>query len=187
MSNSKKIDVRLLIIAALMLALAILLPQIFGRIQFLGTKFLPMHIPVLLCGFICGVRYGTLCGAVAPLMCSLLFGMPPFFPMAVSMAVELCAYGAAAGLARALIAYKPYKYKLALLYASLIGVMIIGRIAYGITMIIITAIQSEPYTFSVFISASAISAIPGIILQLILIPLILAFLSKTGVIKERYI
>lgn len=187
MSDTKKFDVRLLIIAALMLALAILLPQVFGRVQFLGTKFLPMHIPVLLCGFLCGVRYGALCGAAAPLMCSLLFGMPPFFPMAVSMTVELCAYGAASGVVRTLIAYKPHKFKLVLLYASLIGVMVVGRIAYGITMLIITAVQGEAYTFGIFISASVLSAIPGIILQLILIPLVLAFLSKSGVIKERYI
>lgn len=187
MKSKVKINVKLLVTAALLLALAMLLPQLFGRIQALGSKFLPMHIPVILCGFICGIRYGGICGLCAPLLCSAFFGMPPLFPMAVSMAVELCFYGISAGVVRWLFnKYNP-KIKIAFLYAGLVFVMLVGRIAYGVTMLLIMSLQGKGYAFEVFLSASVLSAIPGIAVQLVLIPVILMALSKAGVIKERYI
>lgn len=182
-----KVNVKKLVIASLMLALAMLLPQIFGRIQALGTKFLPMHIPVLLCGFICGVRLGAICGALAPLLCSVIFGMPPMYPMAVAMAFELCAYGASAGVVKYIYKNAKLKRNIVYLYISLVAVMLSGRVVYGVVMIFIMLSKSQGYSFEVFLSSAFLSAIPGIILQLILIPIILSTLSKTKLIEDRYI
>ena len=48
---------------------------------------LPMHLPTLLCGFLCGGPWGAAVGFLAPLMRSAILGMPPPFPTAVAMAV----------------------------------------------------------------------------------------------------
>ena len=176
MSNSKKIDVRLLIIAALMLALAILLPQIFGRIQFLGTKFLPMHIPVLLCGFICGPTWGMAVGAATPLLRSVVFGAPaPFMPTAVAMAFELAAYGFIAGML-----YKKLNKNIFLTYLALITAMVGGRLVWGLVMfVLIFAGQAEGEVgFMLIWSRTVLNCIPGIILQLVAIPPIITVLRK---------
>ncbi|MEG3041536.1 MAG: ECF transporter S component, partial [Clostridium sp.] len=87
-----------MVISALFIAIGILLPQMFHSLGMSGTIFLPMHIPVLLCGLICGWRYGALVGIIIPLFSSVLTGMPPIYPVGVSMAFELAAYGAASGI-----------------------------------------------------------------------------------------
>ncbi len=87
-----------LVLAALFLALAYLLPFLTGRIPEIGSMLLPMHLPVLICGFVCGWPYGLAVGFVAPLLRSFTLGMPPFFPTAVAMAFELAAYGAITGI-----------------------------------------------------------------------------------------
>lgn len=92
-SNTKK-----LVYSALFLALALVLPFLTGQIQTFGQMLAPMHLPVLLCGFLCGPVWGLAVGAVAPLLRSMMFGMPPMFPTAVAMAFELAAYGLFSGL-----------------------------------------------------------------------------------------
>ena len=174
-----KINVKKLVIASLMLALAMLLPQIFGRIQALGSKFLPMHIPVLLCGFICGVRLGGLCGALAPLLCSLIFGMPPMYPMAFAMAFELAAYGALSGFLYRLLPKKKIN-----VYVSLLISMVGGRIVWGLAQLCLMGFNFEKFTFAVFFSGAVINAIPGIILQILLIPIIIVILEKSKIIEK---
>lgn len=157
-----------MILAAMMLALAIVLPFLTGSIQALGQAFLPMHLPVIICGFICGYRYGGLVGFTAPLLRALIVGMPPLYPVALAMSFELATYGIVVGL----LYLSLKKYNLIGIYATLILSMLAGRAVYGVVNTILLGIQSTPYAFKTFISAAFVSGIPGIIFQLIVIPFI---------------
>jgi uncharacterized membrane protein len=84
--------------AGLFLALGLVMPFLTGQIPSLGNKLLPMHIPVLLCGFVCGGPTGLIVGFILPILRSVLFSMPPMYPMAMSMAFELAVYGFVQGL-----------------------------------------------------------------------------------------
>ena len=93
----KKTNVKKLILAALFLAMAQVLPFLTGQIPEVGSMLCPMHIPALLCGFFCGWPWGLMVGFVAPILRSVTFGMPPMFPVAICMAFELATYGAVSG------------------------------------------------------------------------------------------
>ena len=125
-----------MILAALFLALTYVMPFLTGQIPEIGSMLCPMHLPVLLCGFICGWPLGLLVGFVAPVLRSLTLGMPPLFPTAVCMAFELAAYGAMAGLTHQLLPKKkPY------IYCSLLVAMLVGRLVWGVSMLICTGIR----------------------------------------------
>ena len=101
--------------AAMFLAIAYVLPFLTGQIQEIGSMLCPMHIPVLLCGFICGWPWGLAVGFAAPLLRSMLLGMPPFFPKAICMSLELATYGLVAG-----ILYKVLPKKKSSIYVALV-------------------------------------------------------------------
>lgn len=172
-------SVQKLTLAALFLALGLLLPFLTGQIQYVGSMLLPMHIPVLLCGLICGWKYGLAVGFATPLVRSALFGMPVLFPMAFAMAFELAAYGAISGL----IYNSSSKQDLGTVYQALISAMIGGRLIYGLVMTTITSLLGQPYSFQIFMNAAIMSGLPGIVLQLLLIPTIMLVLNKTGVLR----
>jgi hypothetical protein len=132
-----------------------------------------MHIPVLLCGFLCGWPWGLAVGAVAPLLRSLFLSMPPLFPKAVCMALELAAYGAAAG-----IFYRLFPKKRIYTYAALAVAMVIGHLIYGAAMLVCLGVQGKGYTFSAFLASTVTGAIPGIILQILLIPILVALYER---------
>ncbi len=157
-----------LVLAGLFLALGLVLPFLAAQVPELGSKLLPMHIPVLLCGFLCGARYGLLVGFVTPLLRSLLFSMPVMFPMAVSMAFELAAYGFIAG-----ILYNLLPRKKVSVYIALIAAMICGRLVWGVVCYILFGINGTAFSWGIFTAGAFINAIPGIIIQLVLIPLII--------------
>ncbi len=155
------------------LALCLVLPFLTGQIPQIGSKLLPMHIPVLLCGFLCGPVWGLGVGLVAPLLRSLLFGMPPLFPTATAMAFELAAYGLLAGLFYKLLPKKtPY------LYVALILAMIGGRLVWGLAMMILMGATGKGFTLAAFWTGAFANAWPGIVLQLVLIPPVVAALKK---------
>ena len=167
-----------MVLSALFLALAYVLPFLTGQIQEFGAMLLPMHIPVLLCGFICGWQWGLGIGFLSPLLRSLTLGMPPLFPTAICMAFELATYGATAGLMhKALPQKKPY------IYCSLLTSMAVGRIVWGIVMFI--CLGGGKFGMSAFIAGAVTSALPGIILQVILIPLLVILLQSIKPIKEK--
>ena len=171
----KKSTTLKLVLAAMFTALGILLPMVFHLFgSNLGIVLLPMHIPVLLCGFIVGSQYGTLVGLIVPLLASAFTGSPPIWPIAVSMALELAAYGFFAGLLS-----KKFN-----AFVSLIGSMLAGRIVMGIANTILYGIAGIPFGFSGFITAAFVTALPGIIIQLVLIPIILFALKRTDVMKR---
>jgi thiamine transporter ThiT len=170
---------RKLILAALFLALGYVLPFLTGQIPSVGKMLLPMHIPVLLCGFVCGWQYGMIVGFTVPLFRSVLTGMPVMFPMAVGMAFELAAYGIISGMMYQKTPKKPKN-----IYISLIAAMIGGRVVWGLVSMLLYGIQGNAFSWSLFVAGALLNAIPGIIIQLGLIPVIIMILEKTGLMNE---
>lgn len=166
-----------LVLAGLFLTLGLILPFITGQIPQIGNMLLPMHIPVLLCGFICGWKYGLVVGFILPLLRSFLFTMPPMFPIAISMAFELATYGLVSGMLYQLLSNNRFR-----IFFSLIGAMIDGRIVWGIVSYFLFGISSSQFTLEMFIAGAFINAIPGIIIQLILIPIIVSALERVNLV-----
>ena len=156
------------------MAIGILLPLLTGQIQRIGNMLLPMHIPVLLCGLICGWQYGAVVGFILPLMRSVMFGMPPFYPVAVAMAFELAAYGFVTGF----VYSRVHRKNIGTTYLSLITGMISGRVIWGIAEVILLGIGGKSFTWKMFISGAVLNAVPGIVIQLIIIPAIMAAVRK---------
>lgn len=162
-----------LVLAALFLALAYILPFFTGNIPQVGSMLLPMHIPVLLCGFVCGAPWGAVVGLIAPVMRSVLTGgFPPMFPTAFAMAFELAAYGCVSGLFS-----RRLPKNLGGIYASLVAAMLCGRVVWGIVMALIT-LNGSGFTFAAFVAGAFSNAVPGIILQLVAVPAIVFALRK---------
>lgn len=162
--------VRRLVIAGLLLAIGVLIPYIFHTTQIPGNVFLPMHIPVLLGGFLLPPHLALILGIVTPLINSLLTTMPQLFPMAVIMAFELGFYGLMASLL-----YRKLKFPSII---SLILAMIVGRLIAGVTIFVMVAlfgVKLEPISF---IIASITAGLPGIIIQLLLVPTLIHSIDK---------
>lgn len=168
-----------LVLAALFLALGLILPFFTGQIPQIGSMLLPMHIPVLLCGLICGWQYGAAIGFVLPLLRYVLFGMPPIFPTGVAMAFELATYGLVVGV---LYAHSHWKCIIAL-YRSLLAAMVLGRIVWGVAEVVLLGLSGKAFTWQLFLSGALLTAIPGIVLQLIFIPALMVALDRTGLVR----
>ena len=173
MNTKTKSPARDLVLAALFLALAFVLPMITGHVPQIGNMLCPMHFPVLLAGFVLGGPWGLALGFIAPLLRSLLFGMPPMFPIAISMAFEMAAYGAVSGWM-----YRKVPHTLPMTYATLVTAMVAGRLVWGAVRFVLAGLTGSSFPFSAFLSGALLTAIPGIIAQLILIPLIVTALKK---------
>lgn len=167
-TNTKK-----LVLSGMFIALGIVLPFITGEIPEIGKMLCPMHIPVMLCGIFCGWQYGLIVGFVTPLLRSILVGMPAMIPGGVSMAFELATYAVVIALMYRALPKKPWA-----IYVSLITSMIAGRIVWGLMRMLIGGIIGKAFTYSAFISGALLTAIPGIITQLILIPIIVILCRK---------
>ncbi|MBR3840475.1 MAG: ECF transporter S component [Erysipelotrichales bacterium] len=165
-------------LSAMFIALGIILPFVTGQIPEIGSMLLPMHIPVILGGLIIGSKYGAIVGIITPLLRSWIFTMPPILT-AISMAFELCTYGFVSGYVYSIITNKTTK----AIYLSLLISMISGRIVWGIVRTIMVGLTNTPFSFEIFISGALLSAIPGIILQLVLIPIIVITLRKNNYLK----
>ena len=177
----KKTDVTRVTLSAAFLALALVLPFLTGQIPQLGMALLPMHLPVLLCGFVCGWPWGLAVGAVAPLLRTALFGMPPLMPTAIAMAFELAAYGAAAGLLYARLPRNAARVMLAL-----VGAMLCGRAVWGLCSFCLYALfLPNAFTAAMFVGGAFLNAWPGIVAQLVLIPAIVLALERARLIPLR--
>ncbi|HZK21411.1 MAG TPA: ECF transporter S component [Oscillospiraceae bacterium] len=170
----KKQNIQKLAFSGMFLALALVLPFLTGQVPQIGKMLAPMHLPVLLCGFICGWPYGLVVGFVAPPLRYLLFQMPPILPTGVPMAFELAIYGLVAG-----ILFKILPKKNTFIYLELLISMILGRIVWGIAMLTVMNMAGNPFGLKAFWAGAVVNALPGIILQLILIPIIVIFLQKS--------
>ena len=171
-----------LVLSALFLALCLVLPIVTGGIPAIGNMLLPMHIPVLFCGLICGWQYGLVIGFAAPLLRSALFGMPPLYPVALAMSFELAAYGLIIGAVYALLR----KGGLAALYTSLLTAMVGGRLVWGLAEVVLLGLAGKGFTMQAFLSGALLTAVPGIVLQLVLIPAVMTGLDRTGVVCFRH-
>lgn len=174
-TNLKKTTIRRMVWAAVCLALCMVLPFLTGQLPQIGSAISPMHIPVLLAGFICGPWWAMAVGAVAPLLRFALFGMPPIFPTGVAMCFELAAYGLVSG---ALYARLPKK--TSNIYVSLIAAMLLGRVVWGIVRVVLSGVSGEPFTWAAFMAGAFLNAIPGIIIHILLIPIIVLALKKAN-------
>lgn len=177
-NNSLKI--KKLCFSGMFLAIALVLPLLTGQIQQIGNMLCPMHLPVILCGYICGWPWGLAVGFVAPLLRSAIFHMPPMIPSAAAMAFELAVYGFTAG-----FLYKRLPKKLPAIYLTLFVSMISGRLVWGAVRFLIAGIQSTEFGFAAFWAGAVTTAIPGIIVQIILIPLLVLALERTGLMLDQ--
>ncbi len=170
-----------LTLSAMFVAIGLVLPMITGSIPQIGNMLLPMHIPVFLCGLICGWQYGLAVGAILPLMRSFLFGMPPLYPVAIAMTFELATYGFVAG-----FLYNCSKWQCVIaLYRSMLLAMLAGRIVWGAAEVILLGLSGSVFTWQAFMAGAVLNAIPGIVIQLTLIPALMVALNKTGLVKFK--
>lgn len=172
-------NIKNMTLSALFIALGLVLPLLTGQMKQLGNAFLPMHLPVFLCGLIVGPVYGLLVGLILPILRHFTFGMPPLYPTAISMAFELATYGFVSG-----YIYKVSKWKCIIaLYESIIISMIVGRVVWGISQVILLGINGQAFTWQMFMAGAFLNAIPGIVFQLIFIPSFMVALHKTGLVN----
>ena len=174
------LQTRKLTYAALYLAIAMVLPFVTGQIPEIGSMLCPMHIPALLCGFMCGWPWGLAVGFIAPLLRSVIFGMPVMFPGAVAMAFELAVYGGTAGLLYCLLPKKKWS-----IYLVLIVSMIAGRIVWGVARVILAGLSGNSFTWALFIAGAFTNAIPGIIMHIILIPVLVIVMERAGLTLNK--
>ena len=164
---------------AVCLALCVVLPLALHMIPNAGSVISPMHIPVLLCGLICGWPYGLICGLIGPLLSSVITGMPPA-AMLPSMMVECGTYGFVTGL---MMRYVRTGRPTADLYISMITAMIMGRTVAGLAKALIFTPGAAPFAW---VTTSLVAGIPGIVIQLIVMPTVIFALTKAHLIPPRY-
>lgn len=170
MRNAK---VQKLVLSAMFLAIGMVLPFLTGQIREIGNMLLPMHLPVMLCGLLCGWQYGLAVGFITPLLRSVTFGMPLLYPAAISMAFELATYGLMLGLLFGRARWKCLRR----LYFSLLVAMLCGRLVWGAVQCLLLGLGG--FSLQMFWAGAVLNAIPGILLQLILIPAIMLLLRRT--------
>ena len=169
--------VKNLVYSAVCLALCMILPFLTGQIRSVGNALCPIHIPVLLAGFICGPWWAMSIGAVAPLLRFVLFGMPAIFPMGIAMCFELATYGLVCGLL-----YQKLPKKVPCIYISLITAMVLGRVVWGIMRALLSGVAQSPFTWAAFFAGAFTTAIPGIITHIVLIPLVVMALRRANLV-----
>lgn len=172
--KTRKLNTFQLVLSSMFLALALILPFFTGQIQQIGNALCPMHLPIILCGFFCGPWYGLLIGFIAPLLRFSLFGAPIIMPIGVAMAFELATYGFVAG-----ILYKYLPNKKIFIYVALIVSMILGRCVWGIARVILYGVYDYSFGWKAFFAGAFLNAIPGIVIQILFIPLIVMSVNKS--------
>ena len=169
----KRNDIKNLTLSAMFLALALVMPFLTGQIPQIGSTLCPMHIPVLLCGFFCGGPWGLVVGLIAPILRSVTFGMPPMFPTAVCMAVELATYGFVAGFLHKKLPRTAWN-----VFPSLLFAMVAGRVVWGLAMLLCMGLDTTKFGFEAFIAGAVLNAVPGIVIQLVVVPALVIVLER---------
>ena len=171
-------EIKKIVYSALFLALAMILPFLTGQIPEIGSMLCPLHIPAILCGFICGWPYGLIVGFMSPLLRSFIFIMPPI-QVAIPMAFEIGIYGMVSG-----YLYNKLPRNKLNIYIALITSMILGRIVWGIIRLGLVGFDVSIFGWQMFVAGAITTALPGIILQLILIPLLIMVYEKHNRINK---
>jgi len=168
--------IKKIVYAAVFLAVALVLPFVTGQIPEMGQALCPMHLPVMLCGFLLGTPWGAAVGFIAPLLRMLIFGMPQM-PMALAMMFELAAYGALCGLMHFVLPKK-----IPFIFLSLVTAMVGGRVVLAFVNFIISGFKGTEFSFFPYLLANVTTAIPGLILQIILIPMLVIVFEKLKIL-----
>ena len=161
------INIRKMVLTSLFIALSVVLPQIFHMFE-LGNVISPMHFTVLICGLLLGGYYGFACGVITPFLANLIFTRPPLFPVGLSMAIELGIYGFVSGILFTKL--KLFKNDKTNLFFSLLVAMIIGRAAATLVNAILFTYGASKNNFGAYLNILFIVGLPGIILQILIIP-----------------
>lgn len=178
-TSTKHDLIRKITYCGVLIALGMVLPFLTGQIPEVGSALSPLHIPALLAGFVVGPVWGAVCAFVIPILRSAIFGMPPMFPMACTMAFEMAAYAAVGGVLWHFLPKKPLY-----LYLSQMGAMVLGRAVYGVMFALFTV--NDPavsYTFAAFLAGCFADAVPGIVLHLVLVPPVVMALRRAGLVE----
>jgi riboflavin transporter FmnP len=168
--RSKKI-----VLTGLFIAFGIIVPMIFHTVNLAGAIFLPMHIPVLIAGFLLGPLYGGIVGVLTPILSSFMTGMPPLVPVMPIMVFELCAYGIITGF---------LFIKTKNTYISLLGAMIGGRLFAVVGAFLVSITIAPQVTPLMFVFGSLAKAIPGMLVQIVFIPVLIKFITKNPEISK---
>lgn len=176
MEKISRNNIKDMVLAAVFLALGMILPLFTSQIKEIGDTLLPMHFAVLLCGLVCGWKYGLAVGFALPFLRSVIFGMPPLYPNAIWMSLEIATYGLVSGLVYSRLPGN----KIRSIYISLICGMITGRIVWGLAKTVLLGLADKPFTFGMFVAQGITDAAPGIVIQLLVIPIIVKILQKQG-------
>lgn len=164
-----------IVLSGLFIAFGIIVPMIFHTVNLAGSIFLPMHIPVLIAGFLLGPLYGGIVGALTPILSSFMTGMPPLVPVMPIMVFELCAYGIITGFLFS---------KIKNTYISLLGAMIGGRLFAVVGAFLISLTIAPQVSPLMFVFGSLAKAIPGMLVQIVFIPILVKFMTKNPEISK---
>lgn len=169
----KKKTLKNTVLSAVFLTMGLLLPLLTGQIPVVGKALCPMHLPVLLCGFICGPFWGAAVGIITPILRSFIFEMPQLYPTAIGMAAELCAYGFMSG-----IMYRLLPKRKIFIYPSLIISMIAGRLVYGVVKLGLYMIKADGFSLAAYWTENFVKTLPAIILQIVIVPPLVMIAKK---------
>ena len=175
MKQSKETPARRLALSGLCLALCLLLPFVTGSLQQLGNALCPMHIPVFLCAYLCGGPWAAAVGLIAPLLRFALFQAPPIFPTGAAMSLELATYGLVCGLL-----YRRFPGRGIRICGALLGAMLAGRLVWGAARYLFAGLMGSVFSLSLFWAGAVVNALPGIVIQLLLIPAVVGALERAG-------
>lgn len=174
----EKRPTRHMIIAAVMIALGIVLPMTFHSFPDGGKVFLPMHIPVMVGAFFLPWTWAIAVGALTPILSFLLTGMPPLapMPMVIIMVFELMTYALIISLLRKKVLKQKKWYSP---IWAMIPAMVAGRIIAGLVLFLLLQIYL-PMKINplIFVSGGITTGLPGIIAQIIIIPIIYQVLIR---------
>lgn len=171
------------LLTILFTALGVSLPVIFHRLGIAAIRFSPMHFPVLLSSLLLGPVSGLIVGIFSVLFSMMLTGMPVLFPTGIAMLFELAAYGISASLLQKKLF--PMKKNYLSFLASLVIAMIAGRLVHGLVQYILTLFTSSEYSLLKFWNGCFTVSFPGIVLQIVLLPLLALAVSKSGLFEEK--
>jgi riboflavin transporter FmnP len=172
-----------IVLSGLFIAIGVILPSLFHAAG-IGQQVSPMHFPALLAGVLLGWKYGLAVGLLTPLLSGLMFGMPPLFPTATVMAMELGTYALVSGIVTEKI--KLFKNPIHNIYLGLLLAMLAGRGVYGLSYALIMGINGQTYGFSLYLNSVLIQTWPGIILQFLIIPPIFVIYQKRITAQSKY-
>ena len=167
-----------LTLSAMFLAMGMVLPLFFGQIPQIGSMLLPMHIPVFLCAFICGWHYAVPMAALLPLLRSLLFARPNFYPEAIAIACEMAAYALVAGL----LYQRAARASMGAIYQSMVVAMVAGRVLRVAVQLALLGLGGIPFALGAVLAATVVVGLPGTVLQLIVVPAAMLMLYRTKLV-----